>query len=202
MVRDQLTGSLDAAVVQAMAAIPRHAFVPDRLRTAAYDDAALAIGGGATISQPRVVACMLSALALRPGQRILDVGAGSGYAAALLARLTAPGGAVTAIERLGQLIPATRLALAAHAPQVDLVHGDALAGAAGPWDAIHIACACIAPPAELLAALAPGGRMVLPIGAPDGDQELCLVTMGPDGPHRRTLMAVSFVPALPGTVDG
>lgn len=195
MARDQLAGCPDARVAAAMAALPRHAFVPAAARTAAYDDAPLAIGAGQTISQPRLVARMLALLRLEPGQQVLDVGAGSGYAAALIARLVAPGGSVLALERQAALLPAARRALAAYAPLVELRLGDALALAAGSFDAIHCACACREPPRAWLPLLAPGGRLLAPVGPPDGEQQLCL--LGADGACA-WLDPVLFVPALPG----
>src|SRR3954468_2850557 len=114
MGRDQLAGH-DRAVVAAMAALPRHWFVPPEAAAHAYRDGALAIGAGQTISQPRVVAMMLEALRLMPGMRVLDVGAGSGYAAALIARLVAPG-TVVALERQGPLVARTRALLGEVAP--------------------------------------------------------------------------------------
>lgn len=197
MVRDHLAGIDDPRVLAAMAAVPRHAFVPEDARALAYDDGARPIGNGQTISQPRVVALMLAALALRPGMRVLDVGAGSGYAAALLAHLVAPG-SVLALERQGDLVARTRPVLQALAPQVDLRHGDGLAVEEGPFDAIHIGCACTEPPRALMAHLAPGGRLIAPVGPHDGVQRLLLV----DATGERWLEDVLFVPALLGTVGG
>jgi protein-L-isoaspartate(D-aspartate) O-methyltransferase len=197
MVRDHLAGIDDPRVLAAMAAVPRHAFVPEDARALAYDDGARPIGNGQTISQPRVVALMLAALALRPGMRVLDVGAGSGYAAALLAQLVAPG-SVLALERQGDLVARTRPVLQALAPQVDLRHADGLAVEEGPFDAIHIGCACTEPPRALIAHLAPGGRLIAPVGPHDGVQRLLLV----DATGERWLEDVLFVPALPGTVGG
>lgn len=197
MVRDHLAGIDDPRVLAAMAAVPRHAFVPEDARALAYDDGARPIGSGQTISQPRVVALMLAALALRPGMRVLDVGAGSGYAAALLAHLVAPG-SVLALERQGDLVARTRPVLQALAPQVDLRHADGLAIEEGLFDAIHIGCACTEPPRALIAHLAPGGRLIAPVGPHDGVQRLLLV----DATGERWLEDVLFVPALPGTVGG
>ena len=197
MVRDQLVGISDARVLAAMAAVPRHVFLPADVRALAYDDGARPIGNGQTISQPRVVATMLAALDLAPGQRALDVGAGSGYAAALLASLVAPG-SVLALERQGDLVARTRPILALIAPTVDLRHADGLAVTDGPFDAIHIGCACAERPTALIERLAPGGRLIAPVGPHDGVQRLLLV--GPEGDT--WLDDVLFVPALPGIVGG
>lgn len=194
MVRDQLADCQDTAVRAAMAELPRHAFLPAGLRAGAYDDCARAIGAGQTISQPRLIAAMLAALRVRPGDRILDIGAGSGYAAALLARLAAPG-AVLAIERQGGLIAATRARLARFAPTVDLRHGDGLALADGTFEVIHVAAACDSRPAGLIARLSAGGRLLAPVGAADGPQRLLLVADG----RETWLDEVLFVPGLPGT---
>jgi protein-L-isoaspartate(D-aspartate) O-methyltransferase len=193
MVRDQLAACPDAAVRAAMAELPRHAFLPAGLRAGAYDDCARAIGAGQTISQPRLIAAMLTSLAVGPGKRVLDVGAGSGYTAALLARLAAPT-AVLAIERQGDLIEATRERLAYFAPSVELRHGDGLALSEGTFDVIHVAAACTTRPEGLIARLNSGGRLVAPIGPPAGPQRLLLVAAGRD----TWLDDVLFVPGLPG----
>lgn len=194
MVRDQLADCGDPRVVAAMAALPREDFVPPDGRGAAYADGALPIGSGQTISQPRLVARMLEALRLRPGMRVLDVGCGSGYAAALLADLVAPGGAVVAVERIAGLVAPARARLAGRAVAVH--HADGAGGWPGgaPYDAIHVAAVAAAVPAALLAQLRPGGRLVIPLGAGDA-QELWLCADG----GRASLGPVSFVPFLPGT---
>lgn len=194
MVRDQIAACGDARVIATMAALPREDFVPPDSRGAAYADGALPIGSGQTISQPRMVACMLAALRLQPGMRVLDVGCGSGYAAALLADLVAPGGSVVAVERIAALAAAARLRLAGRAVAVH--HADGAAGwpASAPYDAIHVAAAAEVVPAALLAQLKPDGRLVIPLGA-DGAQELWLYSGG----TRVHLGPVAFVPFLPGT---
>jgi protein-L-isoaspartate(D-aspartate) O-methyltransferase len=203
MVRDQLGDCADPRVVAAMAELPRHWFVPEHIAPHAYDDCALAIGAGQTISQPRVVAMMLAALRLAPGMRVLDVGAGSGYATTLIARLIAPGGQVFAIERQGALVEITAARLAAIVPEVRLMLGDGLAGLPeeAPFDAVHVACACEHEPEALVGQLSVGGRLIAPIGPHRETQELMLIERsGPMAIERKSLGAVVFVPGLPGVV--
>jgi protein-L-isoaspartate(D-aspartate) O-methyltransferase len=193
MVRDQLAECPDARVVAAMAALPREDFVPPDARACAYADGALPISAGQTISQPRVVALMLAALRLAPGQRVLDVGCGSGYAAALIADLVAPG-PVIAVERQSTLVEPARARLAGRNAAVHLADGSVGWPAGAPYDAIHVAAAATEVPAALLAQLAPDGRLVIPLG-PDGEQELWLY----EGGARASLGPVRFVPFLSGT---
>ena len=196
-------------MIAAIAALPRHWFVPAEARALAYDDEAMAIGVGQTISQPRVVAAMLTALKLKPGMRVLDLGAGSGYAAALLAKLVGPSGSILAIERQGALIERTSIALAAaaeHDPalaRVDLRHGDGLVVSDGNFNAIHVACALESMPENLLQRLAVGGRLVAPVGPHGGVQKLVVLHATAQGVVAESdLGEVLFVPGLPGTVDG
>jgi protein-L-isoaspartate(D-aspartate) O-methyltransferase len=164
----------DAAVLGAIAAVPRERFVPAALRGRAYENVSLPIGGGQTISQPLVVARMLELLALDGDERVLDVGTGSGYHAAVLARLVRE---VVSIERDPALSAAAARALAqTGATNVSCVLGDGWAGLpeAAPFDAINVAAAPGPDvPAALVQQLAPpvagrrGGRLVAPLGAPD-----------------------------------
>lgn len=196
--RRQLTGPgrniTSSRVIDAMLHVPRHAFVPAGLRPAAYDDGPLPIGYGQTISQPYIVAFMTEAIDPRPGDRVLEVGAGCGYQTAVLAELA---GEVFALEIVPALAAeaADRLqALGCRNAQVRL--GDGWRGLPdhAPFDAILIACAPDRIPEALLDQLKPGGRMVLPVGRQSGNQELVLIEKTPSGLRRQTLLPVRFVP--------
>ena len=187
----------DERVLEAIRRVPRDRFVPADLRDAAWDNAPLPIGRGQTISQPLVVARMLELLALRGTERVLDVGTGSGYHAALLAALAAE---VWSIERHPDLsAQAARDLRDAGVENVTLVVGDGSLGhpPASPYDAINVAAAAArrVPPA-LEAQLSVGGRLVAPVEA--GDQRLVLVRRGPAGLWRSVLEPVRFVPLVDG----
>jgi len=190
-------GVRDPAVLAAVGAVPRHFFVPDALRERAYDDAALPIGDGQTISQPSTQARCLEALRLRPADRVLEIGTGSGYQTALLARLAAQ---VFSVERVARLAAAARAALqAAGVANVSVLLGDGTLGWRdyAPYDAILVAAASPDLPQPLVEQLAPGGRMLLPLGE-RGDQVLTLVTAGRDGGRavRKRVAGARFVPLL------
>jgi len=209
MVRDQLDDCGDERVRAAMAAVPRHRFVPRDFAARAYEDQPLAIGAGQTISQPRVVAYMLARLAVAPGHRVLDVGSGSGYVSALLAQLAAADGEVVAVERQPALLERSRVPLAElytdELAAVELRLADAGLGCAerAPFDRIHVACACPTLPEALVEQLAPGGRMILPLGAAEDEQELLQIDKDEDGELRRErLWAVRFVPLRQGVAEG
>jgi protein-L-isoaspartate(D-aspartate) O-methyltransferase len=190
----------DARVLDAIAAVPREAFVPEELHEHAYDDVALPIGHGQTISQPLVVARMAELLRLAPGDRVLDVGTGSGYHAAVLAQLAAR---VWSVERIAALGARAVASLAATGvANVTVLVGDGSRGlpAQAPFDAINVAAAAWpeVPPA-LERQLAPGGRLVAPVGA-SGQQLILVERTGPeaDALQRTTFEAVRFVPLIEG----
>ncbi len=185
----------DERVLAAIASVPRELFVPRRERKRAYDNVALPIDCGQTISQPLVVARMLEMLALRKDDRALDVGTGSGYHAALLALLCEH---VWTIERHAQLSTEAAEAIGQLGIEnVTFVVGDGWAGLPerAPFDAINVAAATGATiPAALEEQLAPGGRMVAPVGTTD--QHLILAQRNPEGIVRAKLEAVRFVPLV------
>ena len=197
MVERQLRrrGIVDERVLSAMARVPRELFVPERLVAHAYEDGALPIGHGQTISQPFVVATICSLLALKGDERVLDVGAGSGYQAAVLAELAAE---VVAIERIAALADEARARLAAAGyAQVEMRIGDGSLGVPerAPFAGIAVAAAAPMVPPALYAQLSDGGRLVLPRGSRWG-QELVLVVRGPEGAVERSSIPVRFVPLL------
>lgn len=177
----------DPGVLEAMRRVPRECFVYDQ--ELAYADEALRIGHGQTISQPFMVALICSALALRVGEHVLDVGTGSGYQAAVLAELA---GSVVSIERIPELAELARanLAAAGYLDRVELHLGNGWEGLPdrAPFDAIAVAAAAAIPPPELLRQLAPGGRLVVPVGTGE-DQHLELFT-------KTQLAPVRFVPLV------
>jgi len=158
-------GITDARVLAAMERVPRELFVPSQLRPRAYDDAALALSHGQTISQPYIVALISASLELNGGERVLDIGTGSGYQAAVLAELA---GAVVSVERIPELAEQAQLNLeaAGYATRVEVFTGDGTLGLPerAPFDAIAVAAAAVEIPPALVAQLGPGGRLVIPVG--------------------------------------
>ena len=195
----QRKGISDPRVLAAVALVPRERFVPPAYRDLAYHDEALPIGGGQTISQPFVVASMTAALGLEGHEKVLEVGTGSGYQAAVLSLLAAE---VYSVERLPALLAAAAEALASlPVKQPHLRLGDGFDGwpEAAPFDAIVVTAAPAEVPEALLRQLAPGGRLVVPVGREGGEQRLLRIERGPDGALRsRELMSVRFVPLVHG----
>ena len=189
-------GIRDLAVLHAIRQVPRHLFVPDSVRHRAYDDVALPIGSGQTISQPYVQARYLELIALGGKERVLEIGTGSGYQTALLAMLT---DTVFSVERVPALAHGARAALeAAGIRNVTVLVGDGSLGwrPFAAYDAILVAAASPDVPDPLVEQLAPGGRMVIPLGDREA-QSLTLITRDPAGGTRRTTLGdVRFVPLL------
>jgi len=185
----------DERVLEAMERVPRELFVPDQERDHAYADAALPIGHGQTISQPYMVARIAEALALRPGERVLDVGTGSGYQAAVLAEL---GTEVVTIERIPELAERARASLAAAGyPQVHVRVGDGTLGVPelAPFDAIAVAAAAPAFPETLYEQLRARGRLVVPVGG-EHMQRLEVIVRSPEGPAVVHSVPCRFVPLV------
>ena len=197
MVEHQLRGRdiVDERVLQAMERVPRELFVPERERKRAYDDAALPIAGGQTISQPYMVARICEALALRGDERVLDVGTGSGYQAAVIAELAAE---VFTIERIPELAAQAKANLeAAGYGDVHVHVGDGTLGLPdeAPFDAIAVAAAAPEFPQSLYDQLKLRGRLVVPVGGPRG-QRLETVVRTPEGPAVVRSVPCRFVPLL------
>jgi protein-L-isoaspartate(D-aspartate) O-methyltransferase len=197
MVERQLRrrGITDERVLEAMGRVPRELFVDESERKSAYDDAPLGIGYGQTISQPYMVGLIAQNAAVRRGDRVLDVGSGSGYAAAVFAEL---GAEVDTIERIPELADRARAALeAAGYPDVRVHVGDGSVGLAeeAPYDAIAVAAAAPGLPEALYGQLVPGGRLVVPVGDAEG-QRLLVAVRSPEGPAILRSVPCRFVPLL------
>jgi protein-L-isoaspartate(D-aspartate) O-methyltransferase len=191
----QRKGIRDLAVLRAVRLVPRHLFVPESVRHRAYDDAALPIGSSQTISQPWVQARYLELLALSGRERVLEIGTGSGYQTALLAMLC---DAVFSVERIAGLAQRARETLAAaDVRNVTVLVGDGTLGwrPFAPYDAILVAAASHEIPGPLVEQLAPGGRMVIPLGD-RANQTLTLVRREGDQLRTTTVADVRFVPLL------
>ncbi len=192
-------GITDSLTLSAMRTVPRHEFVPEDRRAWAYHDAPLPIGHGQTISQPAVVAFMTQAIRPRPGLRVLEVGTGSGYQAAVLAETGAEVWTIEIFRALAEQAKA-RLARLGYG-KARVRHGDGYAGwpEAAPFDAIVVTAGADAIPPALIEQLAAGGRLVMPVGDPLADQRLVLVEKDSRGRVvSRGLLPVRFVPLLRG----
>jgi protein-L-isoaspartate(D-aspartate) O-methyltransferase len=191
-------GIADQAVLRAMEEVPRERFVETGYLAAAYADQALPIACGQTISQPYVVAYMTERLDVKPHHRVLEVGTGSGYQAAVLSHLAR---AVVSIERYRTLADTARERLKALGfDNVEVVSGDGFAGvlARAPFDRIIVTAAAETIPEALVDQLAEGGIMLLPLGPHQGTQHIVKLTKSQTGPIRENLIPVRFVPLLPG----
>ncbi len=190
-------GMNDPEVLKAMERVPRHEFVPDENRPYSYQDTPLAIGYGQTISQPYIVAEMTRQLQLTPASKVLEIGTGSGYQAAVLAELTPQ---VYSIEIIEPLLERARATLEKQGyDTIQLQHGDGYYGwpEMAPFDGIIVTCAAGEIPPPLVQQLAAGGRMLIPVGKRFGTQYLILVTKNQDGSvSSKNLMAVRFVPLV------
>ena len=197
MVDSQLRarGIFDERVLAAMERVPRHEFATPQYRDQAYEDHPLPIGEGQTISQPFIVALMLEALELAPTHRVLEVGTGSGYVTALLAELSSQ---VISVERHASLADSARAMLATLGySNIKVVTGDGTRGFPdeAPFDAIIVSAAAAEIPPALLAQLAEGGRMIIPVGA-DDTQQLRLVRMENGQPTIEFRELCRFVPLI------
>lgn len=190
-------GIADERVLAAMERVPRHEFAAEQYREQAYEDHPLPIGERQTISQPYIVAVMLQDLALSPGDRVLEIGTGSGYVTALLAELA---GMVVSIERHASLANSSRELLATMGYRnVSVVIGDGTQGFPqyAPYDAIIVSAAAPDVPQALIDQLAEGGRMVIPVGRGDS-QQLRLIRMESGQPRTVFRDLCRFVPLVPG----
>jgi protein-L-isoaspartate(D-aspartate) O-methyltransferase len=188
-------GISDPRVLDAMSHVPRHEFVPENLRSQAYEDHPLPIGDGQTISQPYVVALMLEFLQLTPTDIVLEIGTGSGYVTALLAELAAQ---VFSVERHPVLASNARAVLAnLNYTNIQIFTADGTQGLAAhaPYNAILVSAAALTIPPALIAQLREGGRMIIPVGPPDS-QQLQFIRMINSHPEITSAAPVRFVPLI------
>jgi protein-L-isoaspartate(D-aspartate) O-methyltransferase len=199
MVRRQIAdrGIKGRRLLDAFRTIPRELFVPEHLMPFAYEDGPLPIEAEQTISQPYIVALMIEAAEVAPGDKVLEIGAGSGYAAAVMGRIA---GEVIAVERHGELVEAARARIARLGyDNIRIVEGDGTAGLPGeaPFEAILCAASGSHVPQALLAQLSPGGILVMPVGEPEAIQSLVKVTRrGEEDFRNEDLGPVRFVPLI------
>lgn len=196
MVADQIAarGVKDPAVLEAMRTVPRHVFVPPVARAHAYEDRPLSIGHGQTISQPFIVAYMTEALGVRPSHRVLEIGTGSGYQAAVLSRLAKHVYSIEIVPELGKRAAET-LETAGY-QNVTVMVGDGYGGwpQHAPFDRIMVTAAPDHVPQPLVQQLATGGKMVIPVGPTGGVQELLVIEKGASGIVQKRTIPVIFVP--------
>jgi len=198
LVRLRERGIGDERVLETMASVPRHLFVDEALASRSYEDTALPIGNGQTLSQPYAVARMTELLLETGAKRVLEIGTGSGYQTAVLSHLVEE---VFSVERIEPLLTQARLRFAALGYRnIHLSHADGGWGWAeeAPFDAIMVTAAAETVPEALLQQLGLQGRLVLPVGRQHGEQVLMLLTKDEQGIHRQILEAVKFVPLLEG----
>lgn len=186
-------GITDPATLEAMRAVPRHDFLPMRLRSESYMDYPLPIGHGQTISQPYIVAFMTEAIRPQPGEKILEIGAGSGYQAAILAQMGADVYTIEIVEPLAEMARQTLERLGYK--NIRVKHGDGFRGwpEHAPFDAIVVTCAPDKIPPDLVAQLKDGGRMIIPVGG-GMEQELVLLRKKGDKVEKQSVLPVHFVP--------
>ncbi len=188
-----------SAVLEAMERVPRHEFLPEAMADLAYEDTPLPIGQGQTISAPHMVGMMLEALDLRPGLKVLEIGTGSGYHAALVAELVRPDGKVYTIERIEALGLKARETLQrlGYGDTIEVVIADGTNGLPehAPYDRIFVAAAAPSVPKPLKEQLADGGTLMVPVGG-RMVQDLVLVTRRGDGFTERSMGSVIFVPLI------
>ena len=193
---DGMKGQINERVINAMAKVPRELFVPEPLKSNAYDDIPLPIGYGQTISAPHMVAIMCELLDLKEGLKVLDVGGGSGYHAAVMAELVGASGHVYSVERISELAEQAKKNLKeAGIANVTVVLGDGSMGLAeyAPYDRINVAATAPRVPEMLTKQLKSGGKMVIPVGS--GFQSLLLVTKK-NGSIIEEMLPVAFVPLI------
>jgi protein-L-isoaspartate(D-aspartate) O-methyltransferase len=198
MVRRQIAprGIVDAAVLRAMAEVPREAFVPEALADHAFADGPLSIGEGQTISQPYIVALMTDALALRRTDRVLEIGTGSGYGAAVLASIAHEVHTVERHPSLAEQARALLLRLGYHNVAVHVGDGTLGWPESAPFDAISVTAGGPSVPHALLEQLAPGGRLIIPVGPVGGPQRLLRFVRAGDRFEETDLGPVLFVPLI------
>jgi protein-L-isoaspartate(D-aspartate) O-methyltransferase len=192
-------GAMSPQVRAALAKVERHRFVPAGQQSLAYRNHPLPIGSGQTISQPYIVALSTDLVAPQPGQRVLEIGTGSGYQAAMLAEIVSKVYSIELVPSLGKEA-AERLRTLGYA-NVEVRIGDGYAGwpEQAPFDSIVVTAAAPRVPEALVEQLKPGGRMVIPVGASHEAQELLLIVKRADGSvEKRSVLLVRFVPLIPG----